>query len=168
MSKLRESFLTELADIYDAEHQLAKALPKMAEAAQNESLRAGFEMHLKETKNHVTRLEQVFELLGKKAKAETCKAMKGLIAEGEDLIDDDAGDAALIAAAQKVEHYEIASYGTLKEWAVHLKLDEAKRLFEQTLLEEEATDRKLTEAARSAINAEDSATETEEERQHSH
>lgn len=163
MSTLRETFLDELADIYDAEQQLVKALPKMAEAAKNESLRAGFELHLSETRNHVSRLEQVFDLLGKKAKSKKCKAMKGLIAEGEDLIDDDAGDAGLIAAAQKVEHYEIASYGTLKEWAGLLKEEQARQLFEQTLQEEEATDRKLTEVARSAINPEESREETEEE-----
>jgi ferritin-like metal-binding protein YciE len=163
MSKLREAFLDELADIYDAERQLVKALPKMAEAAENESLKAGFEQHLNETKNHVTRLEQAFELLGKEAKAKKCKAMKGLIAEGEELIDDNAGDAALIAAAQKVEHYEIASYGTLKEWANLLKQTRVAQLFEQTLSEEEATDRKLTEVARVAINPDESATATEEE-----
>ena len=165
MSTLRESFLDELADIYDAEQQLVKALPKMAEAAKNASLRAGFEMHLNETYRHVQRLEQVFEMFGKKAKAKKCKAMKGLIAEGEDLIDDDAGDAALIAAAQKVEHYEIATYGTLKEWAALMKRGEAAQLFEQTLQEEEATDRKLTEVARSTINPEDSVSETEEEQE---
>jgi ferritin-like metal-binding protein YciE len=155
MSNLRENFLFELADIYDAEQQLVKALPKMAQAAQNESLRAGFEQHLKETKNHLNRLERVFEIFGKKPEKETCKAMKGLIAEGEDLIGDDAGDAALIAAAQKVEHYEIASYGTLKEWAALLKQEQARQLLDQTLQEETATDRKLTEVARSAINVEE-------------
>ncbi|HSU57073.1 MAG TPA: DUF892 family protein [Candidatus Dormibacteraeota bacterium] len=162
MSTLRESFMDELADIYDAEQQLVKALPKMAQAAKNESLRAGFEMHLNETREHVTRLEQVFSLVGKKAKGKKCKAMKGLIAEGEDLIDEDAGDAALIAAAQKVEHYEIATYGTLKEWATLLRQDQARQLFEQTLQEEEATDRKLTEVART-INPEESEAETAEE-----
>jgi ferritin-like metal-binding protein YciE len=164
MSTLQESFFDELADIYDAEQQLLKALPKMTQAANNESLRAGFETHLRETEGHVARLEQVFQSFGKKAKGKKCKAMKGLIAEGEDLIDEDAGDAALIAAAQKVEHYEIASYGTLKAWAELLRQDQARQLFEQTLQEEEATDRKLTQVAMS-VNPEEEAQATEEEQE---
>src|SRR5947208_12682202 len=114
MSTLRETFLDELADLYDAEKQLLKALPKMAKAAENDQLKAGFEQHLTETEEHVARLEEVFESLGEEAKGKKCKGMKGLIEEGQEKIEDDAGDAALIAAAQKVEHYEIASYGSLK------------------------------------------------------
>src|SRR3954465_11263819 len=114
MNKLRETFLEELQDVYDAEQQLVKALPKMAKAAENDELREGFEEHLQQTEEHVSRLEQVFEQFGEKAKAKKCKAMQGLVKEGEELISDEAGDAALICAAQKVEHYEIASYGSLK------------------------------------------------------
>jgi len=154
MSTLREVFLDELADIYDAEHQLTKALPKMVEAAENESLKAGFENHLDETRHHISRLEEVFEIFGEKAKGKKCKAMKGLIDEGEELISDGAGDVGLIAAAQKVEHYEIAAYGSLKSWAQHLNKREAAGLLEQTLKEEKATDVKLTQVAETTINAE--------------
>src|SRR4029077_12159532 len=113
MSKLYETFLDGLSDIYDAEKQLLKALPKMSQAAENESLKAGFETHLAETEGHVARIEEVFETLGEKAKSKKCKAMKGLIEEGEEVAEEEEGDAALIAAAQKVEHYEIAAYGSL-------------------------------------------------------
>jgi len=154
MNTLRETFLEELADIYDAEKQLIKALPKMAEAAQDAALRAGFETHLTETEEHARRLERVFQMFGERAKGKKCKAMKGLIAEGEDLIDDEAGDAALIAAAQKVEHYEIASYGSLSSWAELLDYREATSLLDQTLSEEKATDEKLTRVAETAVNVE--------------
>jgi len=159
MSTLRETFLDELADIYDAEKQLLKALPKMAEAAKNSELKSGFETHLNETEGHVNRLEQVFEAFGEKAKGKKCKAMKGLIAEGEDLISDEQGDAALICAAQKVEHYEIAAYGSLKSWAELLDRQDAARLLEQTLSEEKATDEKLTQVAESAVNIEEQQAE---------
>src|SRR5690349_23877288 len=109
MSTLRETFLEELEDIYDAEKQILKALPKMTKAAVHDELKQGFENHREETEEHVNRLEQVFEAIGKKAKAKKCKAMLGLIKEGEELIKEKAGDAALICAAQKVEHYEIAT-----------------------------------------------------------
>src|SRR5215831_7923412 len=157
MSTLRETFLDELADIYDAEKQLLKALPKMAEAARSAELRSGFEMHLNQTEGHLNRLEQVFQVFGEKAKGKKCKAMKGLIAEGEDLISDDEGDAALICAAQKVEHYEIASYGSLKSWAQQLDQQDAARLLEQTLNEEKATDDKLTQVAENVVNQEEEA-----------
>jgi ferritin-like metal-binding protein YciE len=159
MSTLRDTFLDELADIYDAEHQLIKALPKMAKAAEDDQLRAGFEKHLKETQTHVQRIEKVFRSVGEKAKSKKCKAMKGLIEEGEELISDEAGDAALIAAAQKVEHYEIAGYGSLKCWAQLLGEDEAAGLLEQTLEEEKITDEKLTEIAESTVNIEESEEE---------
>jgi ferritin-like metal-binding protein YciE len=155
MNTLQNTFLETLADIYDAEHQLTKALPKMAQAAENESLRAGFETHLSETESHISRLEDVFEIFGEKAKAKKCKAMQGLISEGEELIDDEAGDAALIAVAQKVEHYEIATYGSLKSWAQLLGKREAAGLLEQTLREEKATDTKLTEVAETVVNVEE-------------
>lgn len=159
MNTLRETFLEELADIYDAEKQLIRALPAMAEAARDAGLKAGFETHLSETEEHVRRLERVFQMFGERAKGKKCKAMKGLIAEGEDLIDDEAGDAALIAAAQKVEHYEIASYGSLKSWAELLGYGDAVNLFEQTLNEEKATDEKLTRIAESAVNVEEKQAE---------
>jgi len=120
MSILRETFLHELGDIYDAEKQLLKALPKMAKAARSDELREGFEEHLRQTQEHVQRVEQVFRSFGEKTKARKCKAMAGLVQEGQDLIKEKAGDAALIGAAQKVEHYEIASYGSLRAWAESL------------------------------------------------
>ena len=152
MSNLRDTFLAELADIYDAEHQLLKALPKMAKAASNRKLKSGFEQHLTETEGHVSRLEEVFDCFGEKAKAKKCQAMKGLIEEGEELIDDEQGDAALICAAQKVEHYEIAAYGSLKSWAEHLDNPDAAKLLARTLSEEKATDDKLTEVAETVVN----------------
>jgi ferritin-like metal-binding protein YciE len=158
MSTLRETFLDELSDIYDAEKQLLKALPKMAKAAKNGQLKAGFQTHLNETEGHVSRLEEVFEAFGESAKGKTCKAMKGLIEEGEDLIKNDEGDAALISAAQKVEHYEIAAYGSLKSWAELLDEKDAAGLLEETLDEEKDTDEKLTEVAET-VNAEASEKE---------
>jgi ferritin-like metal-binding protein YciE len=152
MNTLRNTFLEELADIYDAEKQLLKALPKMAKAAENEELRAGFEEHLSQTEGHVNRLEQVFEAFGEKPKSKKCKAMKGLIEEGKDLIDEDQGDAALIAAAQKVEHYEIAAYGSLRTWAERMGEEDAAELLELTLGEEKATDQKLSQVAETAVN----------------
>lgn len=148
---LQELLVEELKDIYNAEHQLTKALPKMAKAAQNEDLKAGFLTHLEETKGHIERLEKAFELLGEKAKGKTCKAMKGLIEEGAEAIEEnDASftrDAQLIGAAQRVEHYEIAAYGTVRAMAKLLGHDEVADLLKQTLEEEGATDKKLTSVA---------------------
>ena len=163
MSELREMFLDELADIYDAENQLLKALPKMAEAAADEELQAGFRDHVKETEAQIERLKQVFELLGKPAKGKSCKAMHGLIAEGDELIKEDAGDAALICAAQKIEHYEIAAYGTLCSWARLLEEEDAEELLVTTLDEEKAVDQKLTEIAEDTINIEAAEGEAEAE-----
>jgi ferritin-like metal-binding protein YciE len=163
MSNLRETFIDGLSDIYDAENQLLKALPKMSQAAQNESLKAGFDTHLKETKGHVQRLEQIFEQLNEKAKKKTCKAMKGLIEEGEEVIKEEKGDATLIAAAQKVEHYEIAAYGSLMAWAEVLGEDEGVQLLEQTLEEEKATDEKLNGVAETVNAQEAEHAETESE-----
>jgi ferritin-like metal-binding protein YciE len=163
MSELREMFLDELADIYDAEKQLLKALPKMAEAATDEELQAGFREHLKETEAQIERVKQVFEILGKPAEGKSCKAMHGLIAEGEELIKEDAGDAALICAAQKIEHYEIAAYGTLCSWARLLEEEDAEELLVTTLDEEKAVDQKLTEIAEDTINIEAAEGEAEEE-----
>ncbi|MEP6662284.1 MAG: ferritin-like domain-containing protein [Verrucomicrobiota bacterium] len=164
MSNLTDTFIEELKDLYDAENQLTKALPKMAEAAQHEELKAGFEEHLEQTRTHIERLEQVFEIFDQTPKRKTCKAMKGLIEEGSDLIDEEAGDAALIAAAQKVEHYEIASYGSLAAWARLLDKEDAVDLLEETLEEEKETDAKLTEIAESAANPDqDEESEEDEE-----
>jgi len=160
---LRETFLDELADIYDAEKQLIKALPKVAGAAEHEELKSGIQQHLEETEEHVARLNQVFEIFGEDVKGKKCKAMKGLLEEGEERIEDEAGDAALIAAAQKVEHYEIASYGSLVSWARLMSEEDAADLLEETLDEEKATDEKLTNLAESVINVEESQKPAESE-----
>lgn len=163
MNALRETFLQELADLYDAEKQLVKGLPKMAKAAENEQLREGFEEHLEQTQEHVQRLEQVFEHFGEKAKARKCRGMAGLLEEGQERIKEKAGDAALICAAQKVEHYEIAAYGSLKSWAEFMNEDDAVELLEQTLDEEKTTDDKLTELAETVVNEQESEQGEEEE-----
>ncbi len=148
---LKQLFLDELADVYDAEQQLTKALPQMIKAAQNDELKEGFESHLEETREHVKRLEQAAKNMGVSLKKTTCEAMKGLIEEAKELIDEhedsSALDDALIAAAQKVEHYEIATYGTLCAWAERLEFEEPLELLEQTLDEEKAADEKLTVVA---------------------
>lgn len=159
MSKLKsleDLFIHELKDIYSAEKQLVKALPKMAKAATNESLKAAFEEHLSETEEHVTRIEQVMENLKGSPKGKVCKAMEGLIAEGEETIKEDAEpavkDAALIIAAQKVEHYEISAYGSVRALAEALGYDDAVEILSTTLEEESATDESLTALAEE-INA---------------
>lgn len=162
MANLKETFLDELKDLYDAEQQLVKGLPKMAKAAENEELKAAFEEHLAETEAQVERLERVFEAIDEKPARKTCKAMKGLLEEAKELIEEDAGDAALIAGAQKVEHYEIASYGSLASWARLMQNDEAAELLEETLDEEKSTDERLTEIAESAVNVEENEEEEEE------
>jgi len=157
MSSLRDLFEMELKDIYYAEKALVKALPKMAKGATSAELKAGIEEHLEQTKAQVERLEQVFELIDVPAKGKKCEAMEGLIAEGASLLEEDADpevlDAGIIAAAQKVEHYEIASYGTLCTWANQLGLDEAAELLGATLAEEKETDAKLSELAETQINS---------------
>ena len=163
MSALRDTFVEELKDLYDAEKQLLKALPKMAKAAENEELKAAFEQHLEETETHVERLEKVFEAFGETVKGKKCKAMQGLVEEAADLIKEEEGDAALICAAQKVEHYEIASYGSLRAWAELLDESEAIDLLQETLDEEKTTDERLTEIAETAANPEGEAEEGEEE-----
>jgi len=148
----------ELKDLYSAENQLVKALPKMARAATNADLKAGFEEHLEQTKGHVERLDQIGEQLGLKLTGHKCKAMEGLIEEGAELIGEDAEDsvrdAGLIGAAQRVEHYEIAGYGTARALAQKLGHDDVADTLGETLEEEKATDAKLTELAESAVNAE--------------
>jgi len=163
MNELRETFVEELKDVYDAEKQLLKALPKMAKAAEHEELKEAFEMHLHETEEHVRRLEQVFKLMNQPAKGKKCKAMQGLVEEGEELIDEEEGDAALICAAQKVEHYEIASYGSLESWAKLMGEQEVADLLGETLSEEKAADEKLTGIAEQTINIEENEQEEEEE-----
>jgi len=162
---LQELFVNELRDIYDAEKQLTKALPKMAKAAESDELRAAFEEHLEQTRGHVGRLEEVFKLLGIAARGKPCEGMKGLIEEGEEVMEEMEGttlDAALIASAQKVEHYEIATYGTLATFAEVLEMQQAKDLLGQTLEEEKEADEKLTAIA-SQINPEADTEEGEEE-----
>jgi ferritin-like metal-binding protein YciE len=148
---LKELYVDELKDIYNAENQLVKALPKMAKAATSEDLRTGFEEHLEQTKGHVQRLEQIFKELGEKPTGKKCKGMEGLVAEGSEMMeedfDDDVMDAALISAAQRVEHYEIAAYGTVRTYAELLGEDSAVQLLEQTLEEEKETDQKLSDLA---------------------
>jgi ferritin-like metal-binding protein YciE len=165
MSTLRETFVDELKDLFDAEKQLLKALPKMAKAAENDDLRAAFEEHQVQTEEHVERLEQVFETLDEEPKGKKCKGMQGLIAEAEELIKQDEGDAALIAAAQKAEHYEISAYGTLAAWAAALEEEEVVELLNQTLEEEKETDEKLTDIAESVVNQEEGEEGEEEEEQ---
>ncbi len=156
LKTLDDLFVHGLKDIYSAEKQLLKALPKMAKAASCEKLRAGFEEHLEQTLGHVDRLETIFKSLDASGRGVKCKAMEGLVEEGAEMIDEDAEpavkDAGLIAAAQKVEHYEIASYGTLAAFAEHLGHTEAVDLLRQTLAEERETDEKLTQLAESEIN----------------
>jgi len=153
---LHELFLEELADIYNAEQQLTKALPKMAKAAESEELRQAFEDHLQETENQMSRLDRVFQSLGDSMKRKICKGMRGLIEEGSEVMQEQKGtsaiDAALICAAQKVEHYEIASYGTLCTWAEQMGHNEALDLLKQNIDEEEAADEKLTQIAESFAN----------------
>ena len=158
LKTLEDLFHQELKDLYSAETQLVKALPKMAKAATNAELKAGFEEHLEQTKGHVERLDQIAEQLGKKLTGHKCKAMEGLIEEGADMISEDAEDsvrdAGLIGAAQRVEHYEMAGYGTARALAKQLGHDEIVELLEQTFEEEKETDEKLTELAETAINPE--------------
>ena len=148
--------IDQLQDLYDAEKRLTSALPKMAEAAHNTALRSAIQQHLRETQNHVNRLERAFQMLGRSAEGKTCDAMKGLISEGQEAIDaggdPNVKDAALIAAAQRVEHYEMAGYGCARTFAQRLGKQDVARLLQETLQEEEATDKKLTQLAESNIN----------------
>src|ERR1700719_1020819 len=153
---LNELFLDTLKDIYYAEKQILKALPKMAKAANSDELRAAFEKHHDETEGHVERLEQVFELLGKPARGKKCDPIEGIIEEGKEVMEESADtpalDAGLLAAAQAVEHYEISRYGTLKAWAAKLGIKDAVKLLDQTLAEEKKTDDTLSKIAETAVN----------------
>jgi ferritin-like metal-binding protein YciE len=149
-------FIDQLEDLYDAEQRLAQALPLMAQTAHNPSLKSAFETHTQETHGHINRLERAFEMMGHKADRKTCYAMKGLIDEGEEVLgatgNDAVIDAALIAAAQRTEHYEISGYGTARSFAERLGRQDVAELLQQTLSEEEATDKKLTVLAEQWVN----------------
>ena len=153
---LDDLFLDTLKDIYYAEKQILKALPKMAKAATSPELKAGFEQHQEETQGQIERLEQVFELIGKPARGKTCDAILGILEEGKEIMEEFKGtvalDAGLVSAAQAVEHYEIARYGTLKTWANQLGMKDAVALFDATLQEEVATDKKLSQVATANVN----------------
>jgi ferritin-like metal-binding protein YciE len=157
VKNLEDLLLTELKDLFDAENQLTRALPKMAKAASAPELKEAFQEHLEVTKQQVERLMQVFEEIGQPAKGKRCEAMKGLITEGQELIDEDMEpeilDAGLIGAAQKVEHYEMAGYGTVRTLADVLGHKEAARLLDETLKEESEADKKLTMIAKKYVNA---------------
>lgn len=153
---LEDLFHDTLKDIYYAERKILKALPKMKRAAQSEELKTAFEKHREQTEGHVERLGQVFEIIGKTPRGKTCEAIEGIVAEGEEIIEEFKGtaalDAGLISAAQAVEHYEITRYGTLKRWASELGLDDAVRLLDATLKEEAKTDEDLTKLAETSAN----------------
>jgi ferritin-like metal-binding protein YciE len=153
---LEDLFHDTLKDIYYAERKILKALPKMKRSAQSEELKAAFEKHREETEGHVERLVQVFEIMGKPARGKTCDAIEGIIAEGEEIMeefkDTPALDAGLISSAQAVEHYEITRYGTLKRWAAELGMADAAKLLDQTLQEESKTDSDLTKLADASAN----------------
>jgi ferritin-like metal-binding protein YciE len=157
MESLRELFVDELKDLYSAENQILKALPKMIKKASSSDLKKGFETHLQQTKVHVERLEKIFQKLGKSPKGKKCKGMEGVIADGKELMEEDAEpevmDAGLIGAAQHVEHYEIAGYGCVRTYAELLGQDDFAKLLQKTLDEERDTDEKLTELAQK-INVE--------------
>jgi ferritin-like metal-binding protein YciE len=158
LNSLHDLYLNELRDLYNAEDRIIKALPKMTEAASSPELRQAFESHLRETRVQAQRLEQIFAKLGEPAKGQKCKGVEGILDEGEDLMDADAppavADAALISSAQRVEHYEIAGYGTACNFARRLGFEDHAQLLHQTLEEERETDRKLTSLADSYINEE--------------
>lgn len=156
-NSFKDLFVEQIEDLYDAEHRLTEALPKMAEAASSSQLKQAFQHHLTETQGHVSRLERIFREINVEPKRNTCQAMKGLVAEGEEMIkakgDPSIKDAALIAAAQRVEHYEISGYGTARSFARRLGLTQAPGLLQQTLEEESAADQKLNQIAEGSVNA---------------
>ena len=167
IKSLRDLLVDELRDLHNAENQLIKALPKMAKAANHEDLKEGFQEHLEQTRGHVDRLERCFKILGMKASGKTCHAMKGLVEEGKEAIEEDAPDslkdAKLIGAAQRVEHYEIAAYGTARNFAQTLGETKIADLLQETLDEEGDTDKKLTELAETINEQAQSEGESEEE-----
>ncbi|TNM61381.1 YciE/YciF ferroxidase family protein [Aliirhizobium smilacinae] len=153
---LNDLFYETLKDIYYAERQIVKALPKMARGAQDPKLKAAFETHKEETEGQIERLKQVFEIIGKRAQGKTCDAIEGILSEGDEILEEFKGtpalDAGLLAAAQAVEHYEISRYGTLRAWALQLGLKDAAKLLDETLKEESKTDDLLSDLAESAVN----------------
>ena len=158
LDSLQKLYIEELRDLYNAENQLVKALPKMAKHASHQELKQAFEDHLEQTKEHVERLDEIFKRLDERPTGKTCKGMKGLIEEGSEILEKDGDesvlDAALIGAAQRVEHYEIAGYGTVRTFANMLGENEAAELLQQTLDEEGEADKLLTELAESVVNVE--------------
>ena len=166
MDSLKDLYIDELKDLYNAENQLLKALPKMARKASAPELKRAFQDHLAQTEGHVNRLEKIFKGLGEKPTGKTCKAMKGLVEEGKEIIEEDGDDsvldAALIGAAQRVEHYEIAGYGVVRTFASLLGENSAVDLLQRTLNEEGETDKKLTALAETIINVEASEAEEDE------
>ena len=166
-SNLRDALVDEIKDLYNAEKQLTKALPKLAKASTNDELRAAFESHLEETENQVVRLEKVFELLDEKVRGKHCAGMAGIIEEGNEKLEEDMEDsvldACIIKSAQSAEHYEIGSYGTAIAWAEALELTEVAELLQETLAEEKAADAKLSALAESGINEAATAGESEED-----
>jgi len=169
-NELKELYIDELRDLYDAENRLVKALPKLAKAASSDKLREGFESHLEQTRGHVDRLKEIFDALGEKPTGKTCAGMTGLVKEGDEIMGEDFSeevmDAALISAAQRVEHYEIAAYGCVSAWAQLLGESEANALLEQTLEEEKETDQKLTKLSEE-INVEAKGSGREEDAERS-
>ncbi len=169
---LKELYIDELKDLYDAENRLVKAIPKMAKAASSDKLRSGFEEHLEQTRGQVDRLKEIFDKLGEKPTGKKCAGMMGIIKEGEEIMDEDfegeVMDAGLISAAQRVEHYEIAAYGCVWTWAELLGENEASALLEKTLEEEKETDKKLTQLAEEInVQAKESGGKGEEEEEES-
>ena len=156
LETLQDLYIHELKDLYSAENQLIKALPKMAKAAKNQELAAGFQEHLEQTKEHAARIEKILARHKKSTRGSRCKGMEGIIAEGAEMVEEQADpevkDAGLIAAAQRVEHYEMAGYGTARTYAEMLGDNEAAKLLQSTLQEEVVTDEKLTKLAKSAVN----------------
>jgi ferritin-like metal-binding protein YciE len=156
LESMQDLFLNELKDVYNAEKQLVRALPRMAKAAEAPELQQAFTKHLRETEGHVERLERIFKSLGQTPRGKKCKGMEGLVEEGKEILEEDGApeviDAALISAAQRVEHYEIAAYGCLRTYAQLLGMSDADRLLQQTLQEEEATDEALTALGEGGLN----------------
>jgi ferritin-like metal-binding protein YciE len=159
MSKLREAFIETLKDTYDAEHQILDALPKVIKKVETNELQEALESHLEETRQHVKRLEEVFGMIGESPKRKKCNGMAGLITEGEEVIQEDEGEAATILALQKVEHYEIAAYGALVAWARLLEEEKAATTLEETLSEEKDADENLNDIAQDIVNLEEEQTE---------
>ncbi|HEY1787431.1 MAG TPA: DUF892 family protein [Verrucomicrobiae bacterium] len=161
MSTLREAFIETLKDTYDAEHQIIEALPKVIENIESDELKEALESHLEETKQHVKRLEQVFGFMDESPKRKKCNGMAGLITEGEEVMEEEEGEAAMILALQKVEHYEIAAYGALVSWAKFLDEEKAATVLQETLTEEKDADQKLNDIALDIVNLEEGG-ETEQ------